>query len=297
MHALDFSGFNVLVTGGSNGIGLSIARAFRSAGANVTIVGTGKSADDYPHDLAEFSCRTVQREDTPAVDAMIAATDHVDVLVNAAGIAVGGGIAQTPEEFEKTISINLKAAFRLCAGLRPMLCRRRGSIINLGSMYSYFGSSWGPGYGASKSAIVGLTRALATAHAKDSIRVNAIAPGWVETNITATLRNEGRDGDILSRTPLGRWGRPDEVAAVALFLAPDRPGRLCHPYHHSGGRRLQRSLTDSGAKSGSRLRAFRSECPFPALSGISPHLARMSAMRAKRTLFGKALLCPLKPRL
>jgi len=219
---LDFTGDSVLVTGGSKGIGLAIARAFRDAGAEVAITGTRPSAGDYQDDLSGFSYRQALLEDSASVDALIAATDRVDVLINNAGTAVEPPAALTPDGFEKNIDINLNSVFRLSQGLRDRLKSRPGSIVNIASMYSYFGSAAVPGYGASKSAIVQLTKTLAALYASDGIRVNAIAPGWIATDLTAGSRSsEARSRPIVDRTPMRRWGKPEEIAGTALYLASD----------------------------------------------------------------------------
>lgn len=219
-RTLDYSGYVVLVTGGANGIGHAIARAFLDAGAAVTVTGTRPSAADYDADLSAFSYRQALMEDSDSVDALISATSHVDVLVNNAGTFVDPPEGHTPSGFEKNIAINLNAVFRLCQGLRRHLRARPGSIINIASVYSYFGSPSGPAYGASKSAIVNLTKSLAGLYAPEGIRVNAIAPGWIKTNLTAgSQADERRSRPILDRTPMARWGEPEELAGTALFLA------------------------------------------------------------------------------
>ncbi len=221
MHeALNYSGWAVLVTGGSNGIGHAIARSFLDAGAEVSITGTRLAKTDYDTDLSPFTYRQVQMEDRLSVESLIAATDRVDVLVNNAGTIVDLPEGLTPEGFERNINVNLNAVFRLCRGFHGHLKSRPGSIINIASMYSYFGSPWGPAYGASKSAVVNLTKSLAALYAEDGIRVNAIAPGWIETNLTAVTRTrKKRNQAIMERTPVARWGVPKEVAGTALYLA------------------------------------------------------------------------------
>lgn len=218
----DYSGFSVLVTGGSNGIGHAIARAFAGAGAAVTVTGTRDSAAHYETDLSGLTYRRLRIEDAAMVDAFVAKTGEVDVLVNNAGNAVRGEEAQTPEGFERNIDINLNSVFRLCQGLRGRLARRPGSIVNIASMTSYIASPRVPGYGASKAAVLQLTKTLAELYAPDGIRVNAIAPGWIETNLTEPLRAmQGPHEVIVARTPLRRWGRPQELAGTALYLASD----------------------------------------------------------------------------
>ena len=220
--SFDFSGYAVLVTGGSNGMGRAIARAFSMAGADVTITGTRSSAGDYDDDLSGFSYRQVLLEDSHVLDALIKETDRVDVLVNNAGNAIRAPEALTPEGFEKNISINLNSVFRLCQGLHDKLAERPGSIINVGSMYSYFAAARVPGYGASKAGVVQLTKTLSALYAADGIRVNAIAPGWIATNLTTRVRsNPDVNRQIIDRTPMGRWGKAEEVAGTALYLASE----------------------------------------------------------------------------
>lgn len=222
MITLDFSGQSVLVTGGSNGIGHAIARAFAEAGADVTITGTRGSAAEYTTDLSGLSYRQLRVEDAAMIDAFIAETGPVDVLVNNAGNSVRGAEGQSPEGFEKNIDINLNSVFRLSQGLRDRLAKRPGSVVNIASMTSYIASPRVPGYGASKAAVLQLTMTLAELYAPDGIRVNAIAPGWIETNLTENPR--GMDGfieAIEARTPMRRWGKPRELAGTALYLASD----------------------------------------------------------------------------
>ena len=221
--SFDYSGYRVLATGGSNGIGLAIARAFRDAGAEVTITGTRASAQDYEEDLSGFAYRRVMMEEAGEVDALIAATEALDVLVNNAGTAIRAPDAFTPEGFARNIEINLNSVYRLCLGLRDRLAARPGSIVNIASMTSYVSSPRVPGYGASKAAILQLTKTLGALYAPDGIRVNAIAPGWIETNLTTGVQAAPELSDpIVARTPMDRWGKPEEMAGTALYLASDQ---------------------------------------------------------------------------
>ncbi|MEM7058443.1 MAG: SDR family oxidoreductase [Pseudomonadota bacterium] len=226
MITLDYSGQAVLVTGGSNGIGLEIANGFADAGAEVTITGTRPKASDYTHDLGRFSYRQLLIQDRAMIDEFIADTGELDVLINNAGNTVRGADGQSPEGFEYNIDINLNSVFRLSQGLRGRLAKRPGSIVNIASMTSYVASPRVPGYGASKAAILQLTKTMGELYAPDGIRVNAIAPGWIETNLTQAVRDmEGFEDTIKDRTPMGRWGKPSEMAGTALYLAsPDLAG-------------------------------------------------------------------------
>jgi len=218
----DYSGYAVLVTGGTRGIGRAIAGAFAGAGAEVTVTGTRAGAGDYDGDLSGLSYRRARMEDPESVDALIAAVPRVDVLVNNAGTVIRQPEGLTPEAFERTVAVNLNAVFRLSQGLREKLTVRPGCIVNIASMYSYFASPHAPGYGAGKAAIPQLTKSLAALYAPDGIRVNAIAPGWTETDLTAPIKADAeRDRAVRARTPMGRWGKPHEIAAAALYLASD----------------------------------------------------------------------------
>ena len=218
----DFSGYAVLVTGGTRGIGRAIAGAFAGAGAEVTVTGTRAGAAEYGGDLSAFAYRQARMEDASSVDALVAAITRIDVLVNNAGTVIRQPEGLTPDAFEKTVAVNLNAVFRLCQGLRGKLAARPGCVVNIASMYSYFASPHAPGYGAGKAAIPQLTKSLAALYAGDGIRVNAIAPGWTETDLTAPIQADPeRDRVIRDRTPMGRWGRPQDIAGTALYLASD----------------------------------------------------------------------------
>lgn len=217
----DYGGKTILISGGSSGIGLAIATAFRDAGGDVWITGTRASARDYPDDLSGLTFRQLNMEDAKAVDALPAAMPSLDVLVNCAGNTVRNDDAYRPDNFEKVIAINLNGSFRLSMAALPHLKKGPGNVINIASMTSYFGAPGSPGYGASKAGILELTQTLGVAWAADGIRVNGIAPGWIETKLTDYWREDRRDRQILERTPLARWGRPEEMAGAALFLASD----------------------------------------------------------------------------
>jgi NAD(P)-dependent dehydrogenase (short-subunit alcohol dehydrogenase family) len=142
------------------------------------------------------------------------------VLVNAAGCILRGGREFDPEGFAEVVDVNLAGTMRVCTAARELLFGSRGCVINLASMLSFFGSGYVPGYSASKGGVVQLTKSLAIAWAPQGVRVNAIAPGWIETPMTAPLvADPARRDAIIARTPLGRWGQPADVAGAALFLA------------------------------------------------------------------------------
>lgn len=220
MATFDFSGKAVLVTGGSSGIGLAIAQAFAKAGAAVTITGTKAAASDYPDDLGAFAYRQCDMTDTDQVEALAAATDRLDVLVNNAGTNIRGAQAFEPDSFATLIDLHLNSVFRLSMRLAPKLFETRGSVVNIASMTTYFGSPHAPGYGAAKAAVAQLTKTLAGLWADKGVRVNAIAPGWVATKLTGPVQNnEDFNRRILERTFMDRWSEPEEMAGPVLFLA------------------------------------------------------------------------------
>ena len=221
----DFTGARVLVTGGSNGIGLGVARAFRAAGAEVTITGTRPSPADYDHDLSLFEYRPLVMTDAEGIVRLAQGFDRLDVLVNNAGQNLPGGRNEwEPEVFEEVVATNLFGAFRLTTACKEPLAASTmeggGSVVNVGSMTSFFGLEIVPAYGAAKAAVVQLTKGLAVSWARDGIRVNAVAPGIIESNMTAPmLAFDELTEPLLDRTPMRRFGTPDDVAPVVMFLA------------------------------------------------------------------------------
>ena len=221
---LRFDGYRILVTGGSSGIGNAIATAFRDAGAEVAATGT-KPREEYGSDLDGIEFHTVDVGDDEQRRALAARFDRLDVLVNNAGMVAYRRAEYEPETFRRVLEVNLGAGLHLATLLHDRLAARPGSVINLSSMTAFFGSQGNPGYGASKAGIVQMTKTLAVAWGGDGIRVNAVAPGYVHTQMTDRFkRNEEADRGIVARTPLGRWGLPDDMAKVALFLASDLAG-------------------------------------------------------------------------
>jgi NAD(P)-dependent dehydrogenase (short-subunit alcohol dehydrogenase family) len=200
-----------LITGAAGGIGSALLAAFRDAGYRT--IGVDCAAADG------FTALDVT--DAAAVAAFGADLDSLSVLVNAAGV-LRLRDEYDPVVFARVVDINLTGAMRMAVSCRAALARTRGAIVNIASMHALFGAPLSPAYAASKAGLVQLTKSLAVAWAGDGIRVNAIAPGWIETAMTVPARSDAaRNRAILERTPLGRWGTPADLVGPALFLASD----------------------------------------------------------------------------
>jgi 2-deoxy-D-gluconate 3-dehydrogenase len=222
-----------IVTGGNGGIGYGIARGLASAGGSIVIAArnaqkTAKAVEnirvDYGASVLELGV-DVRRENQVAsmVEETLEAFGRIDVLVNNAGI----NIRKLPQdlssaEYDEVLEVNLRSAFLCSKAVYPAMREAGGGkIINIGSMTSLFGGGKLMAYGASKGGIVAMTRALAVAWAQDNIQVNAILPGWIDTDLTrrARVELEGLNERVLARTPVGRWGRPEDLQVTAIYLA------------------------------------------------------------------------------
>ena len=212
-----FAERHVLVTGGTSGIGAAIAHAFADEGASVTV--TGITREETARVPASLRAEVLDVRDGAAVEALVSSFASLHHVVNCAGV-IRRGEEHDPQVFADVVDINLTGTMRICAAARGKLKASRGTIVNMASVLSYLGGGLVPGYAASKGGIAQLTKSLAIAYAPDGIRVNAVAPGWIETPLTAALReNAPRSEAILARTPLGRWGKPEDIAGGVLFLS------------------------------------------------------------------------------
>ena len=207
-----------IVTGGGTGIGLATCHRLAAAGYKILAGGLDREGD-LPEG-AEFVTTDVTREDD--LKALVARADRVDALVNCAGILRQErewGI----EDFKLVLDVNLTASLAAATTARDKLRAAKGAIVNIASMWSYFGSPKSPGYAASKGGIVALTRSMAVAWGAEGIRANAVAPGWVLTRMAMGAKNDPtREPNITARFPLGRGAEPSDIANVIAFLVSDQ---------------------------------------------------------------------------
>ena len=232
LSQFDLTGKVAVVTGGNGGIGLGIAMGLAGAGTNIVVAArsvekTAQALEDIRALGVEAYGITVDVTQEPAIQRMVTDTiDHMgrlDILVNNSGIAVRAQPQDlTAAQWDSVVDVNLRAAFLTSKEVYShMVNAGGGKVINVGSMYSLFGSDWGAPYAASKAGLIQLTKSLAVAWAKDNIQVNAVLPGWFVTDLTRGIPEADPDryDNINRRIPTGRWGEPSELGGAAVFLA------------------------------------------------------------------------------
>jgi 2-deoxy-D-gluconate 3-dehydrogenase len=229
---LDLKGRVAVVTGGNGGIGLGMARGMAASGAAIVVAGRNREKSARAvKELQSLGAQAVAIEvdvaDESSVDGLIRASaeqwGRLDVLVNNAGM----NIRKQPQdltlaEWRRVLDTNLTSAFMCSRAAYPIMKGQGGGkIINIGSMMSIFGASFAPAYAASKGGMVQLTKSLAAAWARDNIQVNAVLPGWIDSELTQAARREvpGLHENVLARTPAKRWGVGDDLGGIAVFLA------------------------------------------------------------------------------
>lgn len=212
-----FEGRRAIVIGGTSGIGAGTALRLAELGADVLAAGLQANGEHVPvHDRVR--CVEFDVTDGPALRSMLSQEGSIDVLVNCAGISRDRAEYEL-DVFEHVLDVNLTSIMRACSVAIPALIRTRGCVVNVASMFSTFGSADRPAYAASKGGVVQLTKSLAQAYAAAKVRVNAVAPGWIDTPLSQGLaRDAEASRRIMDRTPLGHWGQPADVADAVVFL-------------------------------------------------------------------------------
>jgi 2-dehydro-3-deoxy-D-gluconate 5-dehydrogenase len=225
----DLKGRVAIVTGGNGGIGLGMAQGLANAGARVVVAARNeqKSAAAVRQLGSDALAIAVDVTDEHSVQALVDEAarrcGRIDILVNNAGINIRKPAHEISfDEWQQVIQTNLGSAFLCSRAVYPHMVRAGGGkIINIGSMLSIFGASFAPAYGASKGGVMQLTKSLAVGWAADNIQVNAVLPGWVDTDLTRTARAQvqGLNERVLARSPTGRWGTGADFEGIAVFLA------------------------------------------------------------------------------
>jgi 3-oxoacyl-[acyl-carrier protein] reductase len=226
--SFDFNGIAALITGGTSGIGHATAMLFRDAGAEVTVTGTKPAATDYATDLSGIAYHQLEITNHDSVNALTQTFARLDVLVNNAGANFPGGLDESkPDGFEASVALNLNGPYRLTMGLykalRASTAAGGASVVNLASMSALRAVPLVPGYGAAKAGIIGITRNLAVKWASKGIRVNAVAPGAIDTPMTASMHLAAALVESeLAHIPLRRFGSVGEIAPTVAFLCTEQ---------------------------------------------------------------------------
>lgn len=215
-------GRQALITGGTGGIGLGIAKAMLSAGYDVTVTGFSDEEVARVPNNSRLSAIKLDVTQPESVAEALGRFEKLAALVNCAGVIFRDGAEYEIDTFQRVIEVNLTGTMRVCVAARPKLAAAGGAIVNTASMLSFFGGPLVPAYSASKGGVMQLTKSLAGAWAPQGIRVNAIAPGWIVTELTRNIvADETRSAKIIERTPLKRWGLPADIGGAVVFLCSE----------------------------------------------------------------------------
>jgi len=234
LKLFDLTGRKAIVTGATRGLGRGMAEGLMEAGCEVVVVGSSDTALKVAQEFAErgFRCHGIAidladraRREEGFAQAVELLGGHLDILVNGAGIQRRHFCEEFPiEDWDDVLEVNLTATFQLCqlAGRQFIRQNSRGKIVNIASMLSFFGGFTVPAYAASKGGVAQLTKALANEWTGKGINVNAIAPGYMATEMnTALINDQGRNTEILARIPAHRWGTPEDMKGLCIFLSSD----------------------------------------------------------------------------
>ncbi len=268
----------VLISGGTSGIGAAIGNALAELGASVTVTGATDAEAAEAQERAGFwieRAASLDVRDGMAVGAFFAELPTLDVLINCAGI-IRRGAEHDPAVFADVLDVNLTGTMRLCTAARPLLARTHGCIVNTASLLAFVGGALVPGYSASKGGVAQLTKSLAIAYAPDRIRVNAIAPGWIATELTRPLQEDpARSDAIVARTPLGRWGAPDDVAPrSAISKKAIGRKRMSSPSRTNPSSAAGRTASCTWSRATSAMRAIGTVAPAVRFPRIAMSIAK-----------------------
>ncbi len=213
----------ILITGGCGDIGFATGCLFQSKGFEVILTGINKREINTRPKIKNIIYEILDVTSESNIRLFLKKYNNFDTLINAAGINLREKEFEI-HDFQKVVDVHLNGTFRMCEYSKNILSKNKGSIVNFASMLSFFGGAVAPAYSSAKGGISQLTKSLAINYAKDNIRVNAVAPGWIDTKMSAPLKSKKyptREKEILARTPLNRWGVPSDLAGPIYFLSSE----------------------------------------------------------------------------
>jgi len=213
----------VIITGGCGDIGFATGKFFKSKGFEVVLTGIHEEEINSRPLIENISYEILDVTSDESAQELISKHNNFNVLVNAAGIVMREREFEI-KYFSHVVDVHLNGTYRMCAKSVDILSKNKGSIVNFSSMLAFFGGTLSPAYSSAKGGISQLTKSLAINYASKNVRVNAVAPGWIATKMTDTLRSSKfpeREKEILGRTPMKRWGEPEDIAGPIYFLSSE----------------------------------------------------------------------------